>query len=362
MKKGQYRYIVKFLDVIIMTILCYCLSNVNVFANSKKSKDKDLSTLTIENRDSEMSTNIDTEKCVANIFVDAYGLRLNNKIVGYVNNKDVGNLILKNLEEKYLNRINVNKSNIQDIKISTNLNFEKQSVKLGQIKSIDEMTENIIKINESTEEPELKVEVIAINKSLGNIKPTTKFIENNELYIGQSKIKEGIYGKKEIIKKDKYINGKYIENKIMEEKTLVEPKEEIIYMGTKNPIPERIKFLKHPTNGGVITSRFGYRKGGTHSGIDIGVPLGTPINAACDGVVNYVGYDSIYGNMVRLKHSDNIETLYAHASEINVKVGDKVKNGEVIAKSGNTGRSTGPHLHFGLKYNGVAIDPNNFIK
>lgn len=361
MKKGQYRYIVK-IGISIITMLCYCLSDVNVFANDIKSKDKVLSTLRIENRDSKKNTNIDTERCVANIFVDAYRIKLNNKIVGYVNNKDVGNLILKNLEEKYLNRININKNNIQDIKISTNLNFEKQSVKCGDIMSIDEMSDNIIKINETIEEPELKVEVIAINKSLDDIKPTTKFIENNELYIGQSKVKEGISGKKEIIKKDKYINGKYIENKIMEEKTLVEPKEEIIYTGTKDPIPERIKFLKHPTNGGVITSKFGYRKGGTHSGIDIGVPNGTPISASCNGVVIYVGYDSIYGNMIVLRHSDNLETLYAHASEINVKVGDEVKSGEVIAKSGNTGRSTGPHLHFGLKYNGVAIDPNNFIE
>ena len=110
---------------------------------------------------------------------------------------------------------------------------------------------------------------------------------------------------------------------------------------------------QHPlANKGKITSWSVSRWGSQHEGIDIGVEIGTPVYAVQAGTVTLAGVEDAYGNTVVIAHTDAISTRYAHNSELLVKVGDKVAKGQMIAKSGNTGRSTGPHLHFEFVYNG----------
>jgi murein DD-endopeptidase MepM/ murein hydrolase activator NlpD len=87
------------------------------------------------------------------------------------------------------------------------------------------------------------------------------------------------------------------------------------------------------------------------------VPIGTPIRAAGGGKIVEVGNDAKYGRFVRIEHRDGFETLYAHASEILVKHGEKVSSGRRIALSGNSGQSTAPHLHFEVRQGGAAVDP-----
>lgn len=96
---------------------------------------------------------------------------------------------------------------------------------------------------------------------------------------------------------------------------------------------------------------------GPHPGLDVAVPIGTPIRAAGGGTVVEVGDDAKYGKFVRLEHRDGYETLYAHASQILVKQGEKIPSGRAIALSGNTGQSTAPHLHFEVRQGGAAVDP-----
>jgi murein DD-endopeptidase MepM/ murein hydrolase activator NlpD len=96
---------------------------------------------------------------------------------------------------------------------------------------------------------------------------------------------------------------------------------------------------------------------GRHPGLDVAVPVGTPIRAAGGGTVVEVGDDVRYGKFVRLEHRDGYETLYGHASQILVKRGDKIPSGRTIALSGNTGQSTAPHLHFEIRQGGAAVDP-----
>jgi murein DD-endopeptidase MepM/ murein hydrolase activator NlpD len=96
---------------------------------------------------------------------------------------------------------------------------------------------------------------------------------------------------------------------------------------------------------------------GPHPGLDVAVPIGTPIRAAGGGTVVEVGDDAKYGKFVRLEHRDGYETLYAHASQILVKQGRKIPSGHAIALSGNTGQSTAPHLHFEVRQGGAAVDP-----
>ena len=114
-----------------------------------------------------------------------------------------------------------------------------------------------------------------------------------------------------------------------------------------------------------ITSRFGMRKHPillysiSHSGVDFAAVIGTPVAAAADGKIVYIGTKGGYGKYVQIKHGSGYSTAYAHLNAYNkrLKVGSKVKQGDIIAYSGNTGRSTGPHLHFEIIKNGKKIDP-----
>jgi murein DD-endopeptidase MepM/ murein hydrolase activator NlpD len=111
-----------------------------------------------------------------------------------------------------------------------------------------------------------------------------------------------------------------------------------------------------PVNG-TVTSGFGMRWGRMHEGIDVAAPTGTPIWAAAAGTVIYAGWLGGYGYLVVVDHGNGLATAYAHCSSILVSVGQSVELGETVALVGSTGHSTGPHLHFEVRVNGVAVDP-----
>ncbi len=125
--------------------------------------------------------------------------------------------------------------------------------------------------------------------------------------------------------------------------------------------------LRTPVNGARISSGFGFRKhpilgySKLHKGIDFAAPSGTPILAAGNGVITFMGRHGGYGNFVAIKHNNEYVTQYAHAQAFSKKyhVGSKVKQGDVVAYVGSTGRSTGPHLHFEIVYRGKAINPSS---
>jgi murein DD-endopeptidase MepM/ murein hydrolase activator NlpD len=99
-----------------------------------------------------------------------------------------------------------------------------------------------------------------------------------------------------------------------------------------------------------------------HPGIDIVVPRGTPVRCALEGTVRSAGWDDVYGNMVVVAHGDSLETVYGHNDKILVKEGDRVTKGQVIAVAGSTGRSTAPHIHFGVVINGKPVDPAAYME
>lgn len=112
---------------------------------------------------------------------------------------------------------------------------------------------------------------------------------------------------------------------------------------------------------GTITSRFGRRSGGTHTGLDIANSTGTPIRAAASGTVVYSGYKGSYGRLIIIAHTSTIQTYYAHCSRLYVSAGQTVNQGDVIGAIGSTGNSTGPHLHLEVRVNGVAKNPQNYV-
>lgn len=118
---------------------------------------------------------------------------------------------------------------------------------------------------------------------------------------------------------------------------------------------------------GWFTSRFGYRvspftgRSALHQGLDIAAAPGSPVYAPADGIVTYAGYDEGYGKMITIDHGYGVTTRFGHNSQLYVQLGQKVSRWDVIASVGNTGRSTGPHLHYEVRVNGVPRDPGLYI-
>lgn len=187
--------------------------------------------------------------------------------------------------------------------------------------------------------------------------------EDRTLYKGNNTItQKGSDGKKlvteRILKKDGHVIGKTIEA----EEILVEPISEVTVVGTK-VIPSRgIGEFVWPTDGGYISSQMGQRWGRMHRGIDIARPASRTITVADNGVVKAAGQDGSYGNRIIVDHNNGYETLYAHLSSIEVKVGQVVPQGTRIGVMGSTGHSTGIHLHFEVKKNGSLINPVTVLK
>jgi murein DD-endopeptidase MepM/ murein hydrolase activator NlpD len=134
--------------------------------------------------------------------------------------------------------------------------------------------------------------------------------------------------------------------------------------GTSSPVAGPVRQgsggLIWPANG-PVTSGFGYRWGRLHAGIDLGLPVGTPLRAAAAGRVAIAGWVGGYGNYTCIQHAGSLSTCYGHQSSISVSVGQSVSQGQVIGASGNTGHSTGPHLHFETRVNGQPVDPFGYL-
>jgi murein DD-endopeptidase MepM/ murein hydrolase activator NlpD len=112
---------------------------------------------------------------------------------------------------------------------------------------------------------------------------------------------------------------------------------------------------------GVLTSGFGWRWGRMHEGIDLAVPVGTPVVAAAAGTVIVAGWFGGYGNLVVVDHGNGFSTAYGHNTSVTVGVGQLVAQGQLISYSGSTGHSTGPHVHFEVRVNGTAVDPLGYL-
>lgn len=131
---------------------------------------------------------------------------------------------------------------------------------------------------------------------------------------------------------------------------------------SKSKVSLGISLIKPIT--GTITSRFGSVssvRSSAHTGLDISAPAGSSIKAAASGTVTWSGYKGSYGYLAVITHSNGIQTYYGHCSKLYVSAGQTVSQGETIAAVGSTGNSTGPHLHFEIRVNGVAYNPQNYV-
>ncbi len=189
------------------------------------------------------------------------------------------------------------------------------------------------------------------------------YIDNDSWYTTQTKVlQQPSTGFRKIVANISYLNDKEVFRDIIKEDVVMEAVPKIVERGTKIP-PTYIK----PISGGRLSSSFGKRaapkKGAStyHKGIDWATPTGTAVYASCTGKVSKAGWGSGYGYVVYIDHEDGRQTRYGHLSKVLVKVGQTVKQGEKIALSGNTGVSTGPHIHFEILINGKQVNPAKYL-
>jgi murein DD-endopeptidase MepM/ murein hydrolase activator NlpD len=184
-----------------------------------------------------------------------------------------------------------------------------------------------------------------------------EYIDDEELYVGETLVtceeQSGIYETTVMVT---YENGEETEREIIDREMVSEPVSKEIHVGVK----EKPLYIL-PVENYVFTSGYGARWGTTHCGIDLAVPTGTDVMAAADGTVIQSGWNGGYGISVYLQHDDGSVTRYGHMSETCVIVGEYVTQGEVVGLSGNTGDSTGPHVHFEIRIDGAAVDPSAYF-
>ena len=196
------------------------------------------------------------------------------------------------------------------------------------------------------------------------IKYKTVKKKTKTMYKGDTEvIQKGVNGRQTITGTLVYENGKEVSRDIESKEVLKESVDKIMLVGTN----DRPKWLPTgtyivPVKNEVITSYFGSRWGRIHGGLDFGMPIGTPIYASDGGTVTRASYYAGYGLCIEVEHDGGTFTRYGHCSSVCVSVGDKVAQGEKIGEVGNTGNSTGPHLHFEIHPGGGSyVDPYPYL-
>lgn len=233
------------------------------------------------------------------IVVDAYGMKSGEKLIGFVRNNKVGDEALEKVKDKYIDAAKL--EDIESIDTNNSISYEKVKCNLSSVMTSEQIANNIIYHN-NNEEKLITFTVTKIEKA----KPVINLDYEDSTFA--------------FLEKQLYV----------------------------------------PANG-VITSHFGERWGTIHKGLDIAANENTPIKAALNGKVTFSGVLNGYGNVIILSHDNNVETLYAHCNKLYANEGESVSKGQHIADMGNTGDSTGPHLHFEIKVNGEAVNPLKYM-
>lgn len=235
---------------------------------------------------------------------------------------------------------------------------------LDEIKSLNPNWEDPVtkgsklKVLEKAPLIEMTLEEVVVNVEDVPFQTVTK--EDDTMIKTQRQVERaGVPGQRETSVRIQSQNGKTISSIVEGSRMSREAVDEIVRVGTKQSLATG-KFI-NPTVG-RFTSPFGPRWGRFHYGIDIANSVGTDIKAADGGIVTRAGSAGSYGNLIIIDHQNGTSTRYAHLSRIDVKVGQAVEQGQSIAKMGNTGRSTGSHLHFEVRVGGVAQNPLHYVK
>lgn len=343
----------------------------------------------------------------------AYGIEVNGKVVGYAKTEAMAWQSIEDIEKPYKAEMAKENTSIKKVELVENVQIVKEKVNLREVLdydklvstlktgSVEEKKHTIVEgesywaiankykitvdqliqanpgknpelvqigdeLNLAIPKPYLSVATYEERKVTEKIPYEVKYNDISTMFKDEKVVlTKGQAGERKIVADIKKVNGIEVEKIIKEEQVLKSPVAEVVKRGTKAVPPERGtgRFLM-PTNG-QLASRYGWRtlRGSRdfHQGIDLSARIGTPVKAADGGVVTFAGWKNGYGYLVEITHGKGYKTRYAHNSKIYVKKGDKVYQGKVISAVGNTGRSTGPHLHFEVWKNGATQNPSSYI-
>ena len=247
---------------------------------------------------------------------------------------------------------------------------EKNEIPLASLIAMNETIESensMIRVGDelivTVPEPELSVERTEEVYYEEDYEAEIIYIDNDDWYTTQTQtLQEPSAGHRIVVADISYRNNEEVVRDILKEEITYEAVPKIVERGTKIP-PTYIK----PISGGRQSSGFGRRKAPTkgastyHKGIDWATPVGTAVMASSGGTVVKAGWGSGYGYVVYINHADGRQTRYGHLSKVLVSPGQTVSQGQKIALSGNTGVSTGPHVHFEILINGTQVNPLNYL-
>lgn len=278
-----------------------------------------------------------------------YEVKISGDEVGYIDNREALNEKIKTDIENY------NGKNIEKVELTKTPEY--------QLKLVERTTENneseiIIALQKEVEITYKYYEIALNNQIIENVDS----LENAEQIV--SDIKEMTQDEVNLT-----VNEKITKNiEEMTTNTIEVAKTNIINklnIDTTQPISNinGIKVATIPITG-RISSRYGVSskiRVSTHTGLDIAAKTGTPISVIADGIVTFAAKSGSYGNLVKVDHGNGVESWYAHTSKMYVTAGQKVKAKDVIAAVGNTGNSTGPHLHLEVRINGKHVNPQNYL-
>ncbi len=238
-----------------------------------------------------------------------------------------------------------------DAKLSGEVAIEEQIVRRDELTDA-EAAESIL------ENGGLLTVITTVDETDGETLPfDTTEVKDETMYVGDTLVETpGADGAAVTTVESIYSNGQLLSTAILGTETTLEPVTQVVRVGTK-PRNALEDGFSCPVGNYQLTSGFGPRWGRQHRGIDMAVPLGTNVSAAAAGTVITAEYNESYGNYVQIDHGYGIVTTYAHLSSIAVETGQTVDRGQLIAYSGSTGNSTGPHLHFEVIDNGSYLNP-----
>lgn len=254
---------------------------------------------------------------------------------------------------------------------SEEITISKANVSLDEVLSTEQATNMLLfgsaaAVKASSQQPLITVNVERTKTQTEALAFETIKQENASLSRGEENvITEGVDGVQEVTYKVQEVNGVVIGSEEVSSNVLVEAIDEVVEVGVQYYVASRSDGGGNGTYGwpvdGIITSRFGWRSRGWHSGLDIAADLGTTIFAANEGTVIETNNESGYGLVVRIDHGDGMVTVYAHCGEFYVEVGDTVDRNTPIAAIGMTGTTTGPHVHFEIRVDGQAVNPLDYL-
>lgn len=285
----------------------------------------------------------------------ASALTVNGEVTAYAERDELKEVIDVALCKYYVENADNSSAFVDDVEITDAYCLEEQ------IELSDEIKATVA---------DLKVKTVSTVTTETDIKYSTKTVYTSKETRGYEKVKtKGENGIKSETAVVETVNGKETTKTVVARKVLKEAVQKVVVKGTATPIATATAKAKAKSAGFIrpmnnsdmklITAYWGDGRG--HEGIDLAGDTGSPIFASKSGTVVSSGWDGNYGYAVVIDHGNGYKTRYAHCSALCVKKGDTVEQGQQIAKLGNTGRSTGPHLHFEILKNGSQINPAPYI-